>query len=101
MWLFSRMMVTRSHGENKPAEFIPPWTPELIMEVLGMTDDQDLYRPEESARVDLNAKDAQLSAISEKPGRSNGNPVEENELTKVDREAISRQNAQYNEQYLS
>jgi hypothetical protein len=101
MWLFSRMMVTRSHGDNKPAEFIPPWTPELIMEVLGMTDDQDLYRPEESARVDLNAKDAQLSAVREQPGKSNGKPVDEIELTEVDREAFRQENTLYNEQYSS
>jgi hypothetical protein len=50
-WLFARMMVTRSHGEYKPAEFIPPWTPDLIMETLGLTGEQDLYRPDEDVRI--------------------------------------------------
>jgi len=50
-WLFARMMVTRSHGEFKPAEFIPPWTPELVMEMLGLTGDQQLYRPDESVSI--------------------------------------------------
>lgn len=47
-WLFARMMVTRSHGEFKPAEFIPPWTPALILETMGLTGEQDLYYPDES-----------------------------------------------------
>jgi hypothetical protein len=50
-WMFARMMVTRSHGEFKPAEFIPPWTPDLIMEVMGLTGEQDLYRPDEDVKL--------------------------------------------------
>jgi hypothetical protein len=50
-WLFARLMVTRAHGEFKPPEFIPPWTPELIMETMGMTGEQDLYYPDETTKV--------------------------------------------------
>lgn len=55
-WMFTRMMVTRSHGDYKPAEFIPPWTPELILEEMGLTgeQDQELYRP---ADADLRLRD--------------------------------------------
>jgi hypothetical protein len=103
MWMFSRMMVTRSHGEFKPAEFIPPWTPALILESLGMTEEQDLYRPEETVRVDLGkaAASAQPSAVSAQPAKSNGKPVDEIELTEADLEAIRRENESYKEQYLS
>lgn len=50
-WLFSRLMITRSHGEFRPAEFIPPWTPELIRETLGLTGEQELYQPDEDKTV--------------------------------------------------
>ncbi len=52
-WMFSRLMVTRSFGEFRPAEFIPPWNPKLILETMGLTGEQDLYRPEEKPRKDL------------------------------------------------
>lgn len=51
MWLFARLMVTRSHGDFRPAEFIPPWTPELISVTMGLTGEQDLYQPEEDKAV--------------------------------------------------
>lgn len=49
-WLFSNLMVTRAHGEFKPAEFMPPWTPEAVMDVMGLTGEQDLYRPDEDMK---------------------------------------------------
>ena len=61
-WLFSRMMVTRAHGDHRPAEFIPPWTPKLILETMGLSgeQDQDLYRPEDYLKLkDLTATDKQ------------------------------------------
>jgi hypothetical protein len=54
-WMFARMMITRSHGDFKPAEFIPPWTPKFVLEAMGLTGEQDLYRPEEEPRKDLDA----------------------------------------------
>lgn len=54
LWLYSRLMVTRNHGDYKPPEFIPPWTPAMVMEMMGMTGEQDLYQPEEVARQNLN-----------------------------------------------
>jgi hypothetical protein len=50
-WMFSRLMVTRSHGEYKPAEFLPPWTPALILETMGLTGVQDLYQPVDDREV--------------------------------------------------
>lgn len=53
LWMFSRLMVTRSHGEYKPAEFIPPWTPDEILKLMGMTGDQVLYEPENGRLKEL------------------------------------------------
>jgi len=61
-WLHARLMVTRSFGEYKPAEFIPPWTPTLILETMGLTGEQDLYKPEEGQ---LLAVSGQRLAIGE------------------------------------
>lgn len=49
-WMHARLMVTRSFGEYKPAEFIPPWTPALILETMGLTGEQDLFQPEERVK---------------------------------------------------
>jgi hypothetical protein len=59
-WLHARLMVTRSFGEYKPAEFIPPWTPELILETMGLTGEQDLYKPEEGSTFGRSAIGGQL-----------------------------------------
>lgn len=89
-WLFARLMVTRSHGEFQPAEFIPPWTPRGIMDVMGMAGEQDLYYPEEAPRKNLN----ELKPVSSQPPTVNGNghkpepPVDLDELTDADMEAI-------------
>ena len=94
-WLFARMMITRSHGDFKPAEFIPPWTPETVMEAMGLTGEQDLYRPEEEPRKDLGKEPVQ-------PVRSNGNgqkPPKEPELSdaewQVIQNAIQKENDDY------
>ena len=71
-WLFARMMVTRSHGDYKPAEFIPPWTPALILETLGLTGEQDLYRPEEDPRKDLGKDLGATSSPAAQPATSAG-----------------------------
>lgn len=60
-WMFARMMVTRSHGEFKPAEFIPPWNPKFVLEAMGLTGEQDLFRPEEEVRKDLGSTQAVTS----------------------------------------
>ena len=96
-WLFARMMVTRSFGPYKPAEFIPPWTPDLILETMGLTDEQDLYRPEEEVKAkDLNGKQSavsdqrsavsdQRSAVSDQPGNGQheAKPLNEEELEAI------------------
>jgi len=64
MWMFARLMVTRSHGDYKPAEFIPPWTPELIRVTMGLSGEQDLYKPEEEKAVKELAFSGQWSAVS-------------------------------------
>lgn len=111
-WMFARLMVTRSHGNMKPAEFIPPWTPELIMGQMGMVGDQDLYRPDEEARKDLGAGDrrpetgdrgqgtGEQKAVGSKQN-GNGQKAEEGpELLPEEFEAITKENATYSGMYL-
>jgi hypothetical protein len=91
LWMFFRLMVTRSHGDFKPAEFIPPWTPALILETMGLTGEQDLYRPDEEPRKDLGSpQPAQASK------NGNGHKVQEDgrDLTDEDMAAIERVQAE-------
>jgi hypothetical protein len=67
------------------------------METMGMTGDQDLYRPDETTRKDLGAS-PQPAARSNGNG-SNGHQVEEErELTDQDMEAITTEMARYTNQ---
>ncbi len=50
-WGLARLIWTRSMGEYRPAEFIPPWTPERLIQAMGMSGEQDLYYPEEVSAV--------------------------------------------------
>jgi hypothetical protein len=96
-WLFSRLMVTRSHGEYQPAEFIPPWNPELILETLGLSGEQDLYKPEST-----------LKQLGKEPvatngsGNGNGNghkaaSAEVPDLTEEQLEAITKEQMAYSQ----
>lgn len=96
-WLFSRLMITRSHGEFRPAEFIPPWTPALILETMGLTGEQELYQPDEDKTV------KQLPAERE-PARG---PVlqakkedQVRDLTEDALRAIEEENARYAGMYV-
>lgn len=52
-WLYARMMITEAHG-NQPPHFIPPWNGALILEAMGLTGEQELYKPDLSeGRKDL------------------------------------------------
>lgn len=44
-WMYARMMITEAHG-NQPPHFLPPWNPQLVMEAMGLTGEQDLYQPD-------------------------------------------------------
>lgn len=103
-WMFARMMVTRSHGPYGSAEFIPPWTPELILETLGLTGEQDLYVPEEGGRLKYMGSDAQhadgsqRSVISGQLSAVSVKKKEEQEtrlLTDDEMEAIRKEEEQY------
>lgn len=93
LWLFSRLMVTRSHGDFKPAEFIPPWTPKLILETMGLTGEQDLYRPDEEPRKDLGAVTAPQAVKSN--GNGNGHSSVDPDLSEEQMEAIAIENMNY------
>jgi len=95
-WLFSRLMVTRSHGEFKSAEFIPPWTPEGVMEIMGINVEQEiLYQPDDETRKELPVEKTKELAIMK--------PVEKKVLDLTDEEsaAIETEMARYANQYSS
>jgi hypothetical protein len=73
-WMFARMMITRSHGDFKPAEFLPPWSPATVLEAMGLTGEQDLYRPAEEPRKDLGATQQSVFSVPPAAIKSNGNP---------------------------
>ena len=100
LWLFSRMMVTRSHGDFRPAEFIQPWTPQLIMQTLGLTGEQDLYSPIEEPRKDIGKTEtAQQSASSNGNGASGHKASEPRDIELTDEQmaVISQENMRYAE----
>lgn len=88
-WMFARLMVTRSHGDYKPAEFIAPWTPELILETMGLTGEQELYQPDEDVKYrDLNAIPASKTNGAKKSEEPI--PVSDETLEFISRENIER-----------
>lgn len=44
LWLSSRLIVAREF-DKAPAVFLPPWTPELVKEVMGIVDQIEFYTP--------------------------------------------------------
>lgn len=44
-WLASQLIVAREFGDNAPAVFLPPWTPEVVKEALGITEHLEYYTP--------------------------------------------------------
>lgn len=98
-WLFARLMVTRSHGDFKPAEFIPPWTPKLIMETMGFTGEQELYQPEETVRRDLNQQpEVKVNGNGRKPAQQAA-PMEP-EMTAAEMAAIAAVEETYSKEVL-
>jgi hypothetical protein len=49
LWLSTRLVVVREYGQNHPAMFLPPWTPALLKERMGLAEMGDLYQPGEVA----------------------------------------------------
>jgi len=95
-WMFARLMVTRSHGDYKPAEFIPPWTPTLILETMGLTGEQDLYRPEEEFKAkDLDKSAASTGQRSAGSAQQAAVPEEAIPLTDADMAVLAAENADY------
>jgi len=87
-WLFSRLMVTRSHGDYKPAEFIPPWRPELILEVMGLSGEQELYKPEETNLTATPLSSSTTTSPQMAPAGRNLGGEGERELTEEETQAI-------------
>ena len=50
LWLSSRLIVVRAY-DNAPAVILPPWTPELIKEAIGIVDQLEFYTPRSKAVV--------------------------------------------------
>jgi len=69
-WMFARMMITEAHG-NQPPHFLPPWNAELLMESMGLTGEQDLYKPElDEKRTDMTEIPASKSVMDMLPKNS-------------------------------
>ena len=51
LWLSTRLVVVREFGENHPAMFLPPWTPEVLKVRMGFEGMGELYKPEEAVRL--------------------------------------------------
>lgn len=95
LWLFARLMVTRSHGEFKPAEFIPPWTPQSIMEMMGLTGEQALYEPADVVK-ELSVEPGTNSKLANGQ-KTNGNrqAVDVPELKDEEIDAVRMENEKY------
>jgi len=61
-WLVSRLMVTRPYG-NRVAQFLNPWTPELVKEVMGLVGTQDVYKPSGASNANGLPLSAQREAV--------------------------------------
>lgn len=90
-WMHSRLMVTRSHGEFRPAEFIPPWTPALILDAMGLTGDQELFRPDEEKVKELPA----AAAGEKKKPEAKSDQHQVQELTEEEWQAIQKVTAEH------
>jgi hypothetical protein len=93
-WMFARMIVTRSNGEFQPAEFIPPWTPVKIKEIMGLVGDQDLYKPIEAEWKDLNGNTQKTQSRPQPQAVEN-----DKELTPEEIAAITIEQEQYAKKY--
>jgi hypothetical protein len=96
LWMFSRLMVTRSHGDFRSAEFIQPWTPKGIMETLGLTGEQDLYYPVEGKLKDLGVTTTQPTVKTNGNGNGhNASAVVDPDLSEEQLEVIALENMKY------
>ena len=94
-WLHARLMVTRSFGEYKPAEFISPWTPALILETMGLTGEQELYKPEEAKAVkELEVSPSPQPSPARKVGGDNVRELTDEEMEAIEAEMV-RNASQY------
>ncbi len=50
LWLATRLIVAR-HYDNAAAVFLPPWTPELVKEAMGIADQIEFYSPKPNVAV--------------------------------------------------
>lgn len=63
-WLMGRLIVTRPFG-SQPSMFIPPWTPKLLKETMGLSGDElELYKPEDENFT--NGKNGKKNVVSDK-----------------------------------
>jgi len=97
-WMFARLMVTRSHGEFKPAEFIPPWTPALILETMGLTGEQELYQPEDGSGA---ARQLPVEDVERRTSNVEGQKTEDvHALTTEEEEANQLELERYSRMYV-
>lgn len=96
-WLFARMMVTRSFGEYRSAEFLPPWTPELVLDALGLTGEQELYRPNDDREVKQLPTESVKREVVEREAKTERR---EPELSEEEAEAVGGEMSKYAGMYV-
>ncbi len=77
LWLSSRLIVAREF-DKAPAVFLPPWTPELVKEAMGIAEQIEFYAP----RQKIVAKP--LNDNAPKPAAAQPAKVQEKPLTDED-----------------
>jgi hypothetical protein len=68
-WLSSRLIVVREFGDNHPAMFLPPWTPERLKVVMGFDGPNDLYQPDEQIVIKNLAAQSKPAAVAAQPAQ--------------------------------
>lgn len=80
-WLATRLIVVRQFGDNNPAMFMPPWTPEKLKVTMGFEGPQDLYKPEEAVVRNLSAaKPAPAAVVAAQPKVRDETQLTEDEM---------------------
>lgn len=86
LWLSSRFVVIREFGENHPAVFLPPWTPELLKQTMGFEGPQDLYQPDEQMvlkNLEAQSKPATVASTAQ-PRKIAEKPLSDDEIRNLE-----------------
>lgn len=88
LWLSTRLVVVREYGENHPAMFLPPWTPDLLKQRMGFEGMDDLYQPGEVVAQTAvkrleNEKSQQASVSMSQPKPAEEKPLTDDDMARI------------------